>query len=48
MAEEGNSMSEIAPFLGHSDSRITERVYSIYSPDYLRKTAKATELGMEE
>ena len=46
MAEEGNSMSEIAQFLGHSDSRITEKVYAKYSPDYLRKTAKATELDM--
>lgn len=48
MAESGRSMSETAQFLGHSDTRITEKVYAKYSPDYLRKTAKATELDTEE
>ena len=48
MAKSGCPMSEIAQFLGHSDTRITEKVYAKYSPDYLRKTAKATELDMEE
>jgi integrase len=43
MAEAGNSMSEIAAYLGHSDSRITERVYARFSPDYLRKASKALE-----
>lgn len=41
MAEAGIPMSEIAAFLGHRDSRITERVYAKYSPDYLQKAAKA-------
>jgi integrase len=36
MAEAGISMSEIAQFLGHTNSIITERVYARYSPDYLR------------
>lgn len=36
MAEGGVSMSEIAQFLGHQNSNITERVYARYSPDYLR------------
>ncbi|MFD2232803.1 tyrosine-type recombinase/integrase [Phaeospirillum tilakii] len=44
MAEAGTPMSEIAQYLGHSDSRITERVYARYSPDYLRKAASALDL----
>ena len=43
MAEDGVPMSEIAQYLGHSDSRITERVYARYSPKYLRKAAAALE-----
>jgi integrase len=41
MAEGGISMAEIAQFLGHSDSRITERIYARFSPDYLRRAANA-------
>lgn len=41
MAESGVSMGEIAAFLGHSDSRITERVYAKFSPTYLAKAAAA-------
>lgn len=44
MAEAGISMSEIAAFLGHADSRITERVYAKYSPTYLRKAAGPLEI----
>lgn len=44
MAEAGLPMSEIASYLGHTDSQITERVYAKYSPDYLRKAASALEL----
>ena len=43
MAEAGVSMPEIAAYLGHADSRITERVYAKFSPDYLRTAAKALE-----
>jgi integrase len=43
MAEAGRPMSEIAQVLGHSDSRITERVYARYSPDYLRQAVAALE-----
>lgn len=43
LAEDGVPMSEIAQFLGHSDSRVTERVYARYSPEYLSKAAKALE-----
>lgn len=41
MAESGVPMDEIAQFLGHSDPRITYRVYARYSPEYLRKAASA-------
>lgn len=39
LAEAGLSMSEIAQFLGHTDSRITERVYARYSPKHLEGVA---------
>ncbi len=41
MAEAGVPMSEISQFLGHADSRVTERVYIKYSPTYLMNAAKA-------
>lgn len=44
MAEAGVPMSEIAQYLGHSNPRITFKVYARYSPDYLRKAASALEL----
>lgn len=44
MAEAGISMSEISAFLGHADSRITERVYAKYSPAYLRRAAGPLEI----
>lgn len=39
MAEGGRSMAEIAQFLGHRNSRMTESVYARFSPDYLRAAA---------
>lgn len=39
LAEAGKSMQEIAQYLGHSNSRITERVYARFSPTYLRGSA---------
>lgn len=41
MAESGIPMAEIAQYLGHSDSRVTERVYARFGPDYLRRAASA-------
>jgi integrase len=41
MAEAGVPIDEIAQYLGHTDSRITERVYARYSPGYLAKAASA-------
>ena len=43
MAESGTPMSEIAQVLGHSDSRLTERVYARFSPMYLRRAISALE-----
>lgn len=39
MAESGHNMNEISQFLGHTDVKITIRVYSRFSPVYLRKLA---------
>jgi integrase len=44
LAESGRPMFEIAQFLGHSDSRTTERTYARLSPDYLRGAAEALEI----
>ncbi len=44
MAEQRVPMSEIAAYLGHSDSRITERIYAKFSPEYLREASKALEI----
>ncbi len=43
MAEAGVPMAQIAAFLGHTDSRVTERVYAKFSPDFLRGAARALE-----
>ena len=43
LAEAGTPMPEITTYLGHSDSRVTERVYARFSPGYLRKASKALE-----
>ena len=47
MAEDGVPMSEIAQFLGHADSRLTERVYARFSPAYLQKAAASLDFGLE-
>jgi integrase len=43
LAEDGHSMEEMAQFLGHNDTKITARVYSRFSPTYLRKLASSLE-----
>lgn len=42
-AEEGVSMEEIASYLGHSDLKVTRRVYARFSPEALSKGAAALE-----
>lgn len=41
MAIDGVPMFEISKYLGHSDSRITERRYAHLHPDHLRRAAKS-------
>lgn len=41
MVEAGIPMSEVSQFLGHTDSRVTEKVYARYSPGHLAKAAMA-------
>lgn len=41
MAMENVPFSQIAQFLGHTDSRITERVYGRFSPSFLANAAEA-------
>lgn len=43
MAEAGVPMHEIAAYLGHTDPRVTFRVYARYSPEHLRAAARALE-----
>jgi integrase len=40
-AEAGVPMEQIAGLLGHTDSRITSRVYARFSPDFLKGAAEA-------
>jgi integrase len=44
MAEGGTPMSEIAQYLGHSTTLVTEKVYARYSPEYLKKAAAQLEI----
>lgn len=41
MAEAGVPMSEISQYMGHSSTKVTERVYARFSPGHLRKAADA-------
>lgn len=43
MAEDGAPMHEIAAVLGHTDPRVTFRVYARFSPDYLKRAMRALE-----
>ena len=43
MAEAGVPMDEIAQYLGHTDPRMTYRVYAKFSPNHLRRAAAALE-----
>lgn len=40
-AEAGEPIAKIAQYLGHTDSRITERTYARFSPDFLRSASEA-------
>jgi integrase len=43
LVEDGHSMSEVAQFLGHANTRMTEKVYGRFSPDHLRSLAASLE-----
>lgn len=45
LAEDGTPMEEIAQLLGHSDVKVTRKVYARYSPNYLAEAAKRLEVG---
>jgi integrase len=44
MAEEGVPMSKIAQYLGHSNDKVTQKVYARYSPEFMKDAAAALEL----
>jgi len=43
MVGAGISMEKVSQVLGHSNTRITERVYARFQPDHLKDAAKALE-----
>lgn len=45
MAEGGVPMGQIAQYLGHSSTAVTEKVYGRYSPDHLREAAAILDFG---
>ena len=44
MAEDGVSMEEIQQFLGHEDIETTRKIYARFSPNYVKRAAKALEI----
>ncbi|WP_395451144.1 tyrosine-type recombinase/integrase [Aminobacter sp. UC22_36] len=47
-AEAGIPMSKIAQYLGHSDSRITEKVYARFAPGHMQDAADVLDIGFAE
>jgi len=45
MAAAGTPMPKIALYLGHTDSRITEKVYARFAPEHLHDAAAALDVG---
>jgi integrase len=45
MAQNDVPMQKISQYLGHTSSRVTERVYARYSPSYMSDASSALELG---
>jgi integrase len=41
MVQRGVPFPRVARYLGHKDSRVTERVYAHHAPDYLKEAADA-------
>lgn len=47
-AEAGIPMAKIAQYLGHSDDRITQRVYGRYAPSHMQDAADVLDLDFRE
>lgn len=45
MIESGATLDETARFLGHTDPRVTFRIYAVHSPEHLKRAASALEIG---
>ena len=43
MIEDGASLAEVGQFLGHTDLKVTYRVYARYTTEHLRKASRALE-----
>jgi integrase len=41
----GVPLIEVSKLLGHKDSRITERVYAKFSPDYLKRAIETLSIA---
>lgn len=48
MRQAGRPIGEIAEYLGHSDEKVTARVYARYGPEHLRDASDALVFGEEE
>jgi integrase len=44
LAEKSIPMEKIAQYLGHEDSRTTERVYARFAPEHLRDASRTLDL----
>lgn len=44
MANDGRELWEISSYLGHSDIRVTQRIYAKHQPDYLQEAASSLEV----
>lgn len=47
-AEAGIPMAKIAQYLGHSDDRVTQRVYGRYAPSHMQDAADVLDLEIDE
>jgi integrase len=45
MAQAGVPMAEIAQYMGHTSTQVTERVYARFHPDHMRRAADALRLS---
>ncbi|RWN33452.1 site-specific integrase [Mesorhizobium sp.] len=48
MVSDGIPMAKVAQYLGHSDDRITQRVYARYAPSHMQDAADSLNLDFDE